>query len=179
MPRPRKTRYITTEPATRSLYPGDNGAQVHEPVEIGRDEYEALRLVDYDGLFHDAAGEMLGVSRQTVGRILSGARRKLVGAFVEGYPVEIEGGDAEMMIHYVCRDCGNQWLGFEGSLPAKHCPACGGVNIEISQPAAGPVGGPGRGGRRRKWAMGGGRGQGRGGGRGMGGGRGGGRGRRR
>lgn len=172
MGRPKKTRFVTDEPGTWLLIPGDV-EDTSEPIELGHDEYEVLRLVDYEGLFHDAAGELLGVSRQTVGRILQSARTKLASAFVDGQPIRIEGGEVERMIHYICNDCGNEWLAFEGSHPARHCPGCGGSNLSTIGQAGGP-GGYGRGGRRRKWADRGGK-RGRGGGRFPGGGRGNGR----
>jgi len=152
MPRPKKIRYITNQPGTTALVPGDGVNADIEPIVLGWGEYEAIRLVDYEGLYQDAAGEMLGVSRQTVGRILTEGRRKLIGALVEGRTLEIEGGDAEMMVHYICSDCANEWLMFQGTKPSKHCPACGGQNISVAQPEAG---GRGRGcGRRRRWAEG-------------------------
>ncbi|MCK4719396.1 DUF134 domain-containing protein [bacterium] len=150
MPRPRKPRYVTTDPGTRTLVPGDRTGNDIEPIELGWDEYEALRLVDYGGLYQDAAAELLGVSRQTVGRMLMTARAKTISALVEGRPINIEGGDAHMMHHYICDDCSNQWLIFEGSKPSKLCPACGGGNISESISPADSA--SGQGGRRRKWA---------------------------
>ena len=174
MGRPKKKRFVTDEPGTWLLIPGDTD-DTSEPIELGHDEYEALRLVDYEGLFQEAAGELLGVSRQTVGRILQLARGKLAAAFVDGRPIRIEGGEVEKMVHYICNDCGNEWLAFEGSSPANHCPGCGGTNLAT----IGQMGGRGQGGRgrrRRKWAEGSGRGgmRGRRGGRSPGGNRGGG-----
>ncbi len=172
MPRPRKPRFITTEPGTRSLVPGNGDHKDAEPIILGWDEYEVLRLIDLEGLFQDAAGELLGISRQTVGRILTEARRKLTAAIVEGRPITVEGGDAYMMEHFTCADCGNRWMIFEGSKPSRHCPACGGTNVSVSQMPIDQYGG--RCGRRRKEH---GRGRGGRGGRGEGGGRGGGGGR--
>lgn len=151
MPRPKKTRYITTEPASRILIPGDLD-EANDEIQLAWDEYEALRLVDYEGLFQDAAGELLGVSRQTVGRILTGARQKLISGFVNGASISIEGGDHEKMNHNYCDKCGYEWLTFEGSQPSKHCPDCGGTDITSVHDAMGP--GRGRGERRRKWLSG-------------------------
>jgi len=49
-------------------------------VVLGRDELEALVLCDRDGLTQEQAGESMGVSRGTVQRLLSEARRKVAGA---------------------------------------------------------------------------------------------------
>jgi len=59
------------------------------------DELEALRLVDHEGLYQDAAGQRMGVSRQTLGRILESARKKVAGALVLGRALRIEGGPVE------------------------------------------------------------------------------------
>jgi predicted DNA-binding protein (UPF0251 family) len=63
-----------------------------ELVEMTLDELEALRLVDYEGLYQEDAGVRMGVSRQTLGRILESARRKVAGALVMGRALRIEGG---------------------------------------------------------------------------------------
>ena len=62
-------------------------------VELLPDELEAFRLADYQGLYHqDAAGKM-GVSRQTFGRILASARKKIAEALVLGKALKIEQAD--------------------------------------------------------------------------------------
>jgi len=65
-------------------YPGG------EPVILAPDEVEALRLVYLEGLTQGEAARMMGVSRGTLWRILSGARRKLVEAIVEGRPLMVQ-----------------------------------------------------------------------------------------
>lgn len=53
-------------------------------VKIEADEFEALRLVDLNGLSQqDAAKEML-ISRQTFANILKIARKKVTSALIEG-----------------------------------------------------------------------------------------------
>jgi predicted DNA-binding protein (UPF0251 family) len=42
-----------------------------ETVELAVDELEAMRLVDHEGLSHEEAAHYLGVSRQTVGRVVA------------------------------------------------------------------------------------------------------------
>jgi predicted DNA-binding protein (UPF0251 family) len=49
-------------------------------VTLHRDELEVLRLCDRDGLTQEEAGERMGVSRGTVQRILSSARKKVADA---------------------------------------------------------------------------------------------------
>ena len=63
-----------------------------EEVRLSADELEALRLGDLEGLYHEEAAGKMGVSRQTFGRIIEGARRKVAGALVDGKALRIEGG---------------------------------------------------------------------------------------
>jgi len=56
------------------------------------EEVEALRLVDFLGLTQEEAGERMGVSRGSVWRALSSARRKVAQAIVEGREIVIVPG---------------------------------------------------------------------------------------
>ncbi len=60
------------------------------------EEMEALRLVDQLGLPHEEAALMMGVSRKTLWRDLVAARRKLVEALINGWAIQISGGDYVM-----------------------------------------------------------------------------------
>ena len=53
-----------------------------EKISLGRDELEALRLCDFEGLDQTAAGERMGISRGTVQRLLAKARYKVTKALV-------------------------------------------------------------------------------------------------
>jgi predicted DNA-binding protein (UPF0251 family) len=61
-----------------------------EEVAVSMDEIEALRLADYEGLYHEDAAERMEISRQTFGRVLSGARRKVAECLVKGKALRIE-----------------------------------------------------------------------------------------
>ena len=54
-----------------------------EKIALYRDELEALKLCDMDGLTQEEAGEKMGISRGTVQRLLSEARRKTATALAE------------------------------------------------------------------------------------------------
>ena len=56
------------------------------------DEYEAIRLADLEGLYQEQAAIRMNVSRQTFGRIVEAAHRKVADDLVDGKTLRIEGG---------------------------------------------------------------------------------------
>lgn len=54
-----------------------------EKIPLYRDELEALKLCDLDGLTQQEAGGRMGVSRGTIQRLLSSARKKAATALSE------------------------------------------------------------------------------------------------
>jgi len=64
-----------------------------EAVNLRVDELEAVRLADFEGLYQEAAAEKMHISRQTFGRILESAHKKIADALVNGKALSIEGGD--------------------------------------------------------------------------------------
>ncbi len=93
MPRPKKCRRVCGLPAqTAFLSPGGD----RPAVELAVDEYEAIRLLDYEGLRQEEAAAQMGVARTTVQAIYAAARRKLAQCLVEGRSLRIAGGDVEV-----------------------------------------------------------------------------------
>jgi hypothetical protein len=62
-------------------------------VTVTIEEIEALRLVDLLGLPQDEAAASMGVSRKTLWRDLTSARRKLVEALMNGWSIHVAGGN--------------------------------------------------------------------------------------
>jgi RNA polymerase sigma factor (sigma-70 family) len=61
-----------------------------ERMSLSRDELEALKLCDQDDLTQEEAGARMGVSRGTVQRILSAARKKVATALTQGRAIVFE-----------------------------------------------------------------------------------------
>jgi predicted DNA-binding protein (UPF0251 family) len=61
-----------------------------ERISLSLDELEALKLCDLDGLTQEEAGAAMGVSRGTIQRILSGARKKVAMALAKGKAIVFE-----------------------------------------------------------------------------------------
>jgi predicted DNA-binding protein (UPF0251 family) len=95
MPRPKCCRKIQGEPNCTVFKPAGIPASSLEVVMLAMDEFEAIRLADLEGIYHEEASKKMNVSRQTFGRILEIARRKVARALVEGLALQIEGGVIE------------------------------------------------------------------------------------
>lgn len=100
MARPSNPRRVCRIPDYKLFKPAGKGCSSREPVEMGLDEFEALRLSDMEGLYQEDGSKRLGVSRQTYARILTEAHRKVITAMVEGRFLVIEGGNIEF-----CQKC--------------------------------------------------------------------------
>ncbi len=90
MARPRSPRSVSARPVATLFKPG--GVPALAQIRMTLDEFEAVRLADLEGLEHAAAAPKMGVSRQTFGRVLASARRKIAEALVFGRSLRIEGG---------------------------------------------------------------------------------------
>ena len=90
MARPVKCRRVCALPQFQEFGPGE-GACTGQ-VEMGVDEYEAVRLIDHLGLSQEEAAAGMGVSRATVQGIYDSARKKLAAALVEGKRLRVDGG---------------------------------------------------------------------------------------
>ena len=97
MPRPCKHRSIISGPGSVVYKPAGIPARQLEWVQLGLDEFEVIRLLDHQGLDQEKAAEMMNVSRPTVTRIYSSARKKIAEALTEGKAINIEGGPVNII----------------------------------------------------------------------------------
>lgn len=93
MPRPCKRRRICSMPSTASWMPAEADAFDKEAVILLLEEYETIRLIDWQGLTQEECALRMGVARATVQAVYSSARKKLAESLVLGRPFRIEGGD--------------------------------------------------------------------------------------
>ena len=93
-----------------------------EPVILKYEEYESLKLVNYDGLQQDLAAQQMNVSRPTFTRIYNKALKLIAKAFVEGKAIEIQGGSFEFDKEWFrCRKCYKLIEGLENHSRCKDC----------------------------------------------------------
>ena len=93
--RPKKTRLIEKEPRIVQFSPRGKPGRPDE-AEVTIDQLEAIRLVDYQGLNQTKAAGHMGLSRQTIGRILKEARKGIADALINGKIIRISGGKIRM-----------------------------------------------------------------------------------
>ena len=133
MPRPRCCRTIVGQPACKLFQPVGTPASGSEPVGLSLEEYEAIRLADHEGLYQEQAARRMGVSRQTFGRTVEAARRKVARALVLGLALAIEARQdtptllpvAGPDLHpFLCSACGNAWRERCGTGQPTCCPSC-------------------------------------------------------
>lgn len=93
MPRPPRCRLVEATPEVTYFKPQGvpltNLTEIYLPVE----GFEALRLVDLEGLKHEEAALKMNVSRQTFSRVLAAARRTVAEAVILGQALCIQGGN--------------------------------------------------------------------------------------
>jgi predicted DNA-binding protein (UPF0251 family) len=83
-PRPKKVRRCEGNFCGRAFKPTGISLVSLKQISLFRDELEALKLCDYEGMFQEQAGEKMGVSRGTVQRILTSGRKKVAEALATG-----------------------------------------------------------------------------------------------
>ena len=91
--RPQKCRFVKNSPQVTYYKPrGIPMSQLSEIV-LTIDELESIRLADMKGLYQEDAAEKMGISRQTFGRIIASARKKISNGIINGKAIKIEGGN--------------------------------------------------------------------------------------
>lgn len=83
-PRPKKVRRCHGEFCRNAFKPTGTPLTDLEQVMLHRDEIEALWLCDSEGLTQEEAGQKMGVSRGTIQRIITLARKKTATALAKG-----------------------------------------------------------------------------------------------
>ena len=102
MPRPPKCRRVESLPMVDYFKPRGVPMLNLDEAALPLDEFEALRLADFEDLPHDQAAERMNVSRQTFGRVLASARKKVAQVLVLGQALRIEGGNCEVKTKKSC-----------------------------------------------------------------------------
>ncbi|NLE22550.1 MAG: DUF134 domain-containing protein [Actinobacteria bacterium] len=113
-----------------------------EQLSLAVDELEAIRLVDLEGLSHEQAAAAMGISRQTVGRVLERGRATVAEALVDGKAILIAGGQYRIEPRQLCcAACGEVWTSDPDATPLT-CPSCDSPDVRICWGGVGRCGRP-------------------------------------
>ncbi len=132
-PRIKTLRKVVNLPIVNGFKPyGNESNNLNtELVYLLLEEYEALRLSDYENCNHHQASVMMCISRPTFTRIYASALQKIAKAFVEGKQIAIEGGkvyfDSDW---YQCTKCNCFFNNPKKDEALENCPLCGNYKIE-------------------------------------------------
>ena len=112
--RPQKIRKIAGAPTVSGFNPcaqgrhrrGRHASRINDDILLLFEEYESIRLLDYEGNNQTDAAEQMHVSRPTLTRIYQRARKKVAQAFIEGRTIKFEGGKVHYETEwYQCTQC--------------------------------------------------------------------------
>lgn len=133
MPRPKRLRKVVAPPSFKGYRPYGNKEGSKEPIELFYEEYESIKLADYDSLNQKEAAVIMGVSRPTFARIYSTARQKIAKALVEAREITTVYGHATFdKDWYQCKQCMSKFNIPENAVQ-QHCPLCNSENIKALQ----------------------------------------------
>lgn len=131
MPRQRRLRKVVAPPNFKGYKPYGMSTMSSESIELLYEEYEALKLADYDLMKHDEAAIVMGVSRATFARIYESARRKIATAMVETREIKTVYGNAILDKNwYVCSKCQTRFT-LPQTIASHACPLCKSEKIEL------------------------------------------------
>lgn len=124
-PRPKRRRKMSEPPFVSGFMPEGGDFNPDEVVVMHFEEYEAMKLADYEHLTQLQASKRLGVSRPTFTRIYDQARKKIALAFVENKRIVIQGGEVEFDENwYRCGNCGSVFKLDKSTGDRLKCPVC-------------------------------------------------------
>ena len=133
--RPQNRRFVEQVPEVTRFKPAGVPADVLDQIRLTVDELEAIRLADFEGLYQEQAAEKMNVSRQTFGRIIDAAHKKVAEALVMGKSIVIKGGQIMPLEQSgrlgpggfcFCPKC-NERIPHRRGIPCQEekCPQCG------------------------------------------------------
>lgn len=97
MPRPSKCKCVSRMPRFESFRPDRQNLPAGENrIILNVEEYEVIRLIDYEGCTQEECAASMDVGRATVQALYAEARKKLARFLVEGASLRIQGGSYKL-----------------------------------------------------------------------------------
>ena len=130
MPRRRRLRRVVAPPAFKGYKPYGTLKDPNGYIDLLYEEYEAIKLADYDLMNHQEASKLMGVSRPTFARIYESARRKIAMALVETKEIKSVYGNAWLDENwFICTDCNTRFT-IPANTTEHKCPICKSQEID-------------------------------------------------
>ncbi len=106
MARYRNNRIIHEPPMFREFKPRGLKRDDLPRVEMSIDEFEAIRLADFQNQSHEDASKTMDISRPTFSRLIEAARHKMADFIINGKYLEIKGGAIHFRNNlFRCKSC--------------------------------------------------------------------------
>jgi predicted DNA-binding protein (UPF0251 family) len=122
MARPVHCRKIGMPPRMMGYRPYGMERCRNGSVNLKYEEFESVRLIDYQKLSQNDASKQMNVSRPTFTRIYNSALKTIAMAFAEGRCIEIEGGNFSTDNEWFrCKRCSKI---IEGKMNHVQCSGC-------------------------------------------------------
>ena len=130
-PRPKRHRKIKEPPHITGFIPENEDFDTRNSVNLFYEEFEALKLADYDNLTQLEASKRLDVSRPTFTRIYDSALKKIAKALVEQKRLVIGGGKVVFNEKwFICNECETVFkISHTAETEDLSCPVCGSYKI--------------------------------------------------
>lgn len=131
MPRRIRLRKVVAPPQFKGYRPYGGHGDSNGHIELPYEEYEALKLADYDLMNHEEAAKIMGISRPTFARIYESARRNIAKALVETKEIKTVYGNAVLdKSWYECTECHARFT-IPKTIKKQECAICASANIEM------------------------------------------------
>lgn len=130
-PRPKLIRKVMHPPGFRGFKPFGCPTVSEGEIKLLLEEYEAIKLADYEKLSQADAAIKMEISRPTFSRIYESARHKISKAFLEIKPIVVEGGNIEPGKDWIhCNDCQTIFKINNLQENTINCPVCQSSNTD-------------------------------------------------
>ena len=88
--RPQKQKKVSFNPEHNYFTPISHKHIISEEISLEKEEFEAIRLKDFENLDQKACSDMMNVSQPTFHRLLKRARKKIALALIKGHVLRIK-----------------------------------------------------------------------------------------
>ncbi len=132
MARPVKPRNLILPQRNIEFIPKGINISKNDSTTLLSEEYEVIKLIDYENMNHQEAAKVLHISRPTVTRIYERARKKIAECLIELKTLKLEGGNSVYLENWFkCEICNSIFNIPDTNIFSKNCPVCSSNFVKI------------------------------------------------